>query len=116
MIQRRRLLLVDIGGVVCRFDSPRRAAALAAASGLEPAEVWARLFGSGFDTACDRGTYSLAEQCQGICTRLNVSASPRQLAEWWAAGFTPDQDVLDILAHARDAAHLRPFHHRGAAR
>jgi putative hydrolase of the HAD superfamily len=109
----RRLLLVDIGGVVCRFDGQRRAEALAAASGLDPTEVRSRLFRSGFDTACDRGDFSLDEQCRGICARLGVRASPRQLAEWWAAGFTPDQAVLDVLARARPATRLATLSNNG---
>jgi FMN phosphatase YigB (HAD superfamily) len=102
----RPLLLVDVGGVVCRFDAARRLAVLAGLSGQPIAEVRTRLFESGFDAACDRGEYPLADQCAGICERLGVQASPLRLAEWWAAAFTPDQSVVEVLVQARSAAHL----------
>ncbi|MCU1610215.1 MAG: hypothetical protein JWM45_2131, partial [Pseudonocardiales bacterium] len=42
-----RHLLLDLAGVLCRFDSTARLERLAAASRLETAEVDERLYGSG---------------------------------------------------------------------
>ena len=97
----------------CRFLASSRQTRACSESGLPATEVYARLFASGFDTACDRGAYPLPEQCAGICDRLGLRASPRQLAEWWAAGFTPDEDVLAVFARARTSATVATLSNNG---
>ena len=55
-----RHLLLDLAGVLCRFDSTARLERLAAASRLETAEVDERLYGSGIVDRCDRGELDAA--------------------------------------------------------
>ena len=100
----RRIVLFDLGGVVCRFSPDRRLGALARASGLSAEDVYQRLFGSGFDLDCDRGHYSLEQQCAHIRARLGVTCSPRELAALWAQAFAPDADVLTMVRHVRSRA------------
>jgi putative hydrolase of the HAD superfamily len=99
-----RAVLFDLGGVVCTFSPDTRLAVLARASGLTPAEVHRRLFESGFDLACDRGDYSLEQQCMEIRSRLDLTASPLQLAGFWAQAFSPNSAVLDVVSHVRSSA------------
>jgi HAD superfamily hydrolase (TIGR01509 family) len=101
---RQRTVLFDLGGVVCQFSPDRRLAALARASGLSVQEVHHRLFASGFDLECDRGHYTLEQQCAQICARLDVVRSQLELAEFWAQAFAPDSDVLAIVANVRPRA------------
>jgi glucose-1-phosphatase len=100
----RRTILFDLGGVVCRFSPDRRLAALARASGLSAEDVHQRLFVSGLDLDCDRGRYSLGQQCAQICARLGVTCSPPELAALWASAFAPDADVLTIVRRVRSRA------------
>lgn len=101
---RRRWLILDLGGVVCRFSAARRLAALAAGSGLSAQEVHQRLFASGFDEECDRGRYDLDGQCQGIRARLGVAWDQQRLAALWAQAFEPDGDVLGVVDRVRPTA------------
>jgi len=96
--------LFDLGGVVCTFSRDARLAVLARASGLPPAEVHRRLFESGFDLACDRGDYTLEQQCVEIRSRLDLTCAPLELAGFWAKGFSPNSDVLDIVSRVRPRA------------
>lgn len=101
---RRRWLILDLGGVVCRFAAARRLAALAAGSGLSTQEVHQRLFASGFDQECDRGHYDLDGQCEGIRARLGVAWDQQRLAALWAQAFEPDGDVLGVVDRVRRTA------------
>jgi glucose-1-phosphatase len=100
----RRMVLFDLGGVVCRFFPARRLEALAVTSGLSVEEVHRRLFASGFDLDCDRGRYDLHHQCAEICARLGVALDRLQLARLWAQGFEPDPDALAVVDRVRSAA------------
>ena len=93
-----------------------RLAVLARVSGLTPAEVHHRLFESGFDLACDRGDYSLEQQCMEIRSRLERTSSPLQLAGFWAQAFSPNSDILDIVSHVRSRVENGTPHEQRAAR
>jgi HAD superfamily hydrolase (TIGR01509 family) len=97
-------VLFDLGGVVCEFSHDRRLAALARVSRLSVEEVHHRLFASGFDLDCDRGHYTLEQQCAQICARLDVICSQHELAAFWAEAFAPDADVLAIVRRVRSRA------------
>jgi glucose-1-phosphatase len=99
---RKRAVLFDFGGVVCTFSHEARFAALARASGLRAAEVHRRLFDSGFDLECDRGDYSLEQQCKEICSRIHLTCTPIEIAGFWAQAFSPKSDVLAIVSQVRD--------------
>lgn len=95
----------DLGGVTCRFFSARRLDALARASGLPPDEVHRRLFAAGaFDEDCDRGQYTLEQQCAGIGARLRVPYDLPYLESLWVHGFEPDAEVLALIDRTRNNA------------
>jgi putative hydrolase of the HAD superfamily len=94
-------VLFDLGGVTCRFFPERRLEALSRASGLPAEEVHRRLFASGFDQDCDRGRYTLEEQCAEICARLEVQLNVTVLANLWKSVFEPDREVLAVIDRVR---------------
>jgi HAD superfamily hydrolase (TIGR01509 family) len=104
MTTRIRAVLFDLGGVVCQFSHQQRLAALAGASGLRPDDVHQRLFASGFDLDCDRGHYTLEQQCEQTRARLGVTCSQHELAALWAQAFTPDPHVLAMVSRVRSTA------------
>jgi putative hydrolase of the HAD superfamily len=108
-----RAVLFDLGGVVCSFSHDARLAALSSASGLSDAEVHRRLFESGFDLACDRGDYTLEQQCVEIGARLGLRCTPLRLAELWSHAFSPDTCVLDIVRQVRRTAETAIFTNNG---
>ena len=67
-------------------------------------EVHRRLFASGFDQNCDRGRYTLEQQCAEICARLRVTWDVPHVAKLWAHVFEPDPDVLAAIDHAHKLA------------
>ena len=95
------MVVLDLGGVVCQFSHDRRLAALARASHLSVEDVHQRLFTSGFDLDCDRGHYTLEQQCAQIRARLGVDCDQHELARLWAEAFVPAPDVLAIVSRVR---------------
>jgi len=57
------------------------------------AEPWKR---QSFDLACDRGDYSLEQQCNEICSRIRLTCTPIEIARFWAEAFSPRSDVLAV--------------------
>lgn len=100
----RKTVILDLGGVVCRFSPARRLNALADASGLVAEEVRQRLFTSGFDRDCDRGRYNLEEQCDQVCSRLGLAWGMDQIAQLWGEAFDPDPQVLAAMDAVRETA------------
>lgn len=92
-----RHLLLDLAGVLCRFDSAARLARLAAVSGLEPPEVDDRLYGSGIVDRCDRGELDATGIRDVLRDRLGLECDDRELATLWASAFTPDEEVLAVV-------------------
>ncbi len=92
-----RHLLLDLAGVLCRFDSAARLERLAAVSGLETAEVRERLYGSGIVDRCDRGELDAADFRGVLRDQLGLDCDNLELARLWASAFTPDDQVLAIV-------------------
>jgi putative hydrolase of the HAD superfamily len=92
-----RHLLLDLAGVLCRFDSTARLGRLAAASRLETAEVDERLYGSGIVDRCDRGELDAAGIRDVLREQLGLDCDDVELAQLWASAFTPDDQVLAVI-------------------
>jgi putative hydrolase of the HAD superfamily len=99
-----RLVLFDLGGVVCDFSHSRRLLALSQLSGIAPEQVHERLFSSGFDLDCDRGRYTLDEQCAEIGHLLGGVYRLDELTRAWARAFVPSPEVLDVVGQVRARA------------
>ena len=95
---------MDLGGVLCRWMPDRRLSALAAISDLPAATIDAQLFGSGWDDACERGQFALAELLDHLRSFLGLEAGPDAdaiLRAAWAWAFEPDPTVLGLVPWAR---------------
>ncbi len=96
-----RHLLLDLAGVLCRFDSAARIDRLAEACGLPHDEVEARLYGSGLVDRCDRGELGSAAMRDVLRDRLDLAGrtdlDDRRLTELWASAFSPDEQVLGLV-------------------
>jgi HAD superfamily hydrolase (TIGR01509 family) len=99
------VLVMDLGGVTCRFDPDRRLAALSVLSGLAPGTIDQQVFGSGFDDAGERGRLSPAEFTEQLVALLALPASPDSddaVRAAWGLAFEPDPAVLRIIRTVRD--------------
>jgi putative hydrolase of the HAD superfamily len=96
------LLALDLVGVAGRATTDRRLERIAAASGLTPDEVHARIWASGFDEECDAGLHDLVDARTTVRRLLGVDASVDDLRHWWAAGLDPDREVLALVDRARE--------------
>jgi glucose-1-phosphatase len=92
-----RHLLLDLAGVLCRFDSAARLDCLAAVSGLDTSEVDERLYGCGIIDQCDRGELDAAGIRGVLREQLGLDCDDLDLARLWASAFTADEEVLAVL-------------------
>lgn len=98
------VLVMDLGGVTCRWLPDRRLTAFSELSGLPPATIDQLVFDSGFDDAGERGQFTLDEFVAQLLTMLSLDRTP-DLADAaraaWAAAFEPDQRVIKLIRTAR---------------
>jgi glucose-1-phosphatase len=92
-----RHLLLDLAGVLCRFDSAARLECLAAVSGLETSEVDERLYGCRIVDQCDRGELDAASIRGVLREQLGLDCDDLELARLWASAFTADEEVLAVV-------------------
>ncbi len=96
-----RLVLFDLGDVVCRFVPQRRLDAFVAATGLVPDVIQQTLWGSGFSGDCDDGRYAALEMVAEINRRLETSLTMSEIQRLWTTAFEPELAVLAIAASVR---------------
>jgi HAD superfamily hydrolase (TIGR01509 family) len=99
-------VVFDLAGVVCRFDRRRRLTALSAASGLPPALVEERLYGSGLVDAADSGKVSADQLADIIRERLGLTWTVASLEELWTLAFEPDPAVLAVIGRLHGTVRL----------
>ena len=98
-----RVLVLDLGGVVCRWLPERRLVALAELSGLPAATIDQLVFESGFDDAGERGRYTLAEMTEHLAQLLGLRTSPdtdAALRSAWATAYEPVPAVVRLVRRA----------------
>lgn len=94
------VLVLDLGGVVCRFRPERRLLALAELTGRPPAVIDQDLFASGFDDAAERGALAPDTYRADLRHLLGLpdnETTAARLTAAWAQAFDPDRRVLDLL-------------------
>ena len=92
-----RAVVSDIGGVLCRYDPAPRLAALAERTGLSEAEIDRRVFASGFEAACEAGTYTEEEILQWLREAIGLDGGAEEVSEIWTSAFTMDPQVLSAV-------------------
>jgi putative hydrolase of the HAD superfamily len=93
-----RVLVLDLAGVVCRFDPGRRLTELAAAAGRGVEEVRPgveRLIADG-----DQGRLSLEQGYDRLAAIVGGERSREQLRRLWSSAYEPDADVAAVVAEA----------------
>lgn len=97
------VLVMDLGGVTCRWLPDRRLVALAELSGLPPATIDQLVFTSGFDDAGERGLFPDDAFAVELARLLGLPATDEGLARLraaWVLAFEPDERVLALIARA----------------
>lgn len=91
-------LLLDLGRVLVRFDHMDTCRWLAPETGLDPEEVFQRLFLSGLERRFDRGELPEADFLARACERLGLPGDrvPR-VRRAWAEIFHRDERNLSLL-------------------
>jgi len=101
---RTQVLLVDLGGVLFRFDHEHRLNVLGECLGLPPGRVDELLWQSGFSADCDAGGYRDAAAIRAQVRRITgYAGSDKHLDTAWCSAFRPDPDVIDLLTRHRGA-------------
>ena len=96
------VLLLDLGGVLFDFDHQYRLEVLGSCLGLDPGEVDALLWRSGFSADCDAGRYPDAAAVRAeIRRRTGYTGPDVDLDAAWCSAFRPDQDIVSLLARHR---------------
>jgi putative hydrolase of the HAD superfamily len=95
------LVLFDMHDVLCRYDRDLRIANLAALSGTPAAEIYEKIWASGFETEGDSGRLDADAYLAGFGERLGY---PITLQQWLAnrrSATTPMPEILAIMAELR---------------
>ena len=95
------LVVVDLGGVVCRFAPEVRLQALVGLTGRRADDVEAAIWGSGLDEAAEAGAFGPEEACARVIDALGVNVEPDSLRAAWSLAFVPDVDVLAVIDDLR---------------
>ena len=94
-MQKVSLLLFDMHNVLCRYDRARRLEGLARISEKSAAEIFAAIWGSGFEGEADAGKLDAEAYLKGFGERLGY---PITLNEWLANRRLAMQPIPEILA------------------
>jgi putative hydrolase of the HAD superfamily len=95
------LVLFDMHDVLCRYDRDLRIANLAALSGTPAAEIYERIWASGFETEGDSGRLDAAAYLAGFGERLGYPITLQQWLENRKSATTQMPEILAIMAELR---------------
>jgi FMN phosphatase YigB (HAD superfamily) len=108
------VLLLDLGGVLFKFDHQHRLSVLGDCLGLSPAHVHALLWQSGFSADCDAGRYPDSSAVRAEIRHITgYDGGDEDLDSAWCSAFSPDQDVLDIVTKHETSIGLGIFTSNG---
>jgi HAD superfamily hydrolase (TIGR01509 family) len=99
-----QVLVMDLGGVTCRWLPDRRLTALSELSGLPAETIDQLVFESGFDDAGERGRFTLDEfvaELLGLLGMIRTDELSDAVSAAWATAFEPDARVLKLIRTAR---------------
>jgi FMN phosphatase YigB (HAD superfamily) len=96
------LLILDVNGVLYRYDVERRIARLGELLDRSPAAVTAAVFDSGIEAAADAGELSPDEYLARVGSELRTSMDRDAWRTSLIAAVEPNEPVLDLLAGVGD--------------
>ncbi|MFJ7069571.1 HAD family hydrolase [Streptomyces sp. NPDC101115] len=94
---RPKVILFDLGDVVCRFHPQRRLATLAAACGVSPEQAERTLYDSGLVDRWDLGLASPAEIHATLREELGYPGDLPALHQVWCSAFETDPRMLALV-------------------
>ncbi len=100
------LVLLDLDGVLTRYDRAARLAALAARSGKSSEQVKAALFDSGLEDESDLGRWRPREYAEELSRRLGAKLTLDDCIAARAASMTPDDATLDLVRRIAQRARV----------
>lgn len=96
-----KVILFDLGDVVCRFVPERRLELLAAACGTSPQDVREALYGTGLVDLWDQGGATAGRIHETVRSELGFKGGRAELERLWCAAFDPDHEVLRLVRASR---------------
>lgn len=90
-------VVLDLGGVVCRFVPERRLWALSRLTGEPTSDIHAALWASGLDARADAGELDRDDLYDEVLRLLGGRSAAAELRRAWAVAFEPDDEVLDLV-------------------
>lgn len=109
-----QLLILDVDGVLYRYDRDVRVTTLATALGVSSGAVQDALFASGIEDRADRGTLSPDGYLEALSDRLGVTVAVDAWVAAWASACTPDFEALELAARACRVAKVAALSNNGA--
>ncbi|MFD0368424.1 HAD family hydrolase [Streptomyces sp. NPDC127114] len=94
---RPKVILFDLGDVVCGFRPRRRLAALAAACGVSPEQAESTLYDSGLVERWDHGLATPTEIHHTLREELGYPGDMAALHQVWCSAFEPDPRMLALV-------------------
>jgi FMN phosphatase YigB (HAD superfamily) len=109
-----RHIVIDLGGVLFRFDHARRLALLSDLFSLEADRVDALLWRSGFSAECDGGRYGTADEVRAAMRAVvGFKGGDEELNKGWCSAFAPDDAVVEQLRQYQGDVPLTLFTNNG---
>ncbi|WP_406095225.1 HAD family hydrolase [Streptomyces sp. NBC_01013] len=96
-----KVILFDLGDVVCHYVPERRLEKLGAACGVSPEDVESALYATGLIDEWDLGNATAGRIHEVVRTELGFTGGLRALQQLWGTAFEPDHDVLRLVNAAR---------------
>lgn len=95
------LILLDLNGVLYRYDRAVRVARLASLAAVPPGVVLAAIWASGFEDAGDSGDWDADAYLHGFGVRMGYRLSEADWLEALGAAITPIPETMSLLARLR---------------
>ena len=107
------LLVLDVNGVLYRYDVDRRVAALADRLDRSPDEVRAAVFDSGIEDRADAGELAPGDYLRAISDELGTELDRATWTAALAGAVTPNEPVLELLAGLAGAVAMATLSNNG---
>jgi glucose-1-phosphatase len=92
-----RFVVVDLGGVVCRFDPDARLRAFARLTGRSETEIRTAIFESGLERQAELGEIDPITLRSLLLAALDADIDDDTLRAGWSLAFDPDDTVLALI-------------------
>ena len=92
-----RFVVLDLGGVACRFDPGARLRAFARLTGRSEAEIHSAIWESGLERQSELGEIDPVTLRSLLLAALDANIDAETLRAGWSLAFDPDDEVLALV-------------------